>query len=360
LSTSRTHQKDLSGRRTSRPPYRISEIAQQAGLSPATVDRVLHDRPGVRPSTVAEVHRAITDLGRQRTQLRLGARTFLVDLVMLAPSRFSSAVRLALEAELPTLRPAVIRSRFHLRDEGTAQEIVRVLDQIDRRGTSGVILKAPDDPAVVDAIARLAERNIPTVTLVTDVPASRRVGYVGMDNRAAGATAAYLLTAVTPHEPGTVLVTVSRSIFRGEEEREMGFRATMRNLAPHRPIREITDTDGLDASLFAAVSAALHRDPAIDSVYSIGGGNRATLASFDRAGRDVRAFLAHDLDDENVALLRQGRLTAVLHHDLRIDMRQACRLLLQAHGALPGRLSSRLSQIQVITPYNQPGASAGS
>ena len=354
MNTSEPHQKDLRNSRPARPPYRIREIAQQSGLSAATVDRVLHGRPGVRPGTVAEVQRAITDLGRQRTQLRLGGRTFLIDLVMLAPTRFTDAVSKALESELPTLRPAVIRARFDLRQSGSAHDIARVLDTAAKRGTAGVLLKAPDDPVINEAVARLADRGIPTVTLVTDLPTSPRAAYVGMDNRAAGATAAYLLTAVTSHDPGSVLVTVSRSMFRGEEEREMGFRAAMRHLAPQRAIREITDTDGLDASLLAAVTAALAGDPTIDSVYSIGGGNAATVEAFDRAGRRPRAFIAHDLDDDNVALLHQGRLTAILHHDLRADMRQACRLVLQARGALPGQPASRPSQIQIITPYNQP------
>ncbi len=95
------------------PPYRIREIAQQAGLSTATVDRALHGRPGVRASTVAEVHRAIADLDRQASQVRLGGRTFLVDLVMLAPRRFTSAVRRAAEAELPTLRAIAAPDQHH-------------------------------------------------------------------------------------------------------------------------------------------------------------------------------------------------------------------------------------------------------
>ena len=136
----------------------------------------------------------------------------------------------------------------------------------------------------------------------------------------------------------------------------MGFRTAMRRLAPERPIREITDTDGLDASLLAAVTVALDQDRAIDSVYSIGGGNGATFDAFDRARRTPRAFIAHDLDHDNVALLQRGRLTAILHHDLRADMQQACRLVLQARGVLPGPPVSRASQIQIITPYNQPGS----
>ena len=57
----------------------------------------------------------------------------------------------------------------------------------------GVILKAPDVPEVTAAVARLSEHGIPVVTLVTDLPFSQRVAYVGIDNRAAGATAAYLV-----------------------------------------------------------------------------------------------------------------------------------------------------------------------
>ena len=112
--------------------------------------------------------------------------------------------------------------------------------------------------------------------------------------------------------------------------------------------------------MLAAVGEALDRDPAIDAVYSIGGGNTATLGLLRPRRQKRSGFLAHDLDGDNIALLRQGRLTAVLHHDLRSDMRQGLPAAAPGARRVAGRLSSRPSQIQVITPYNQPGASAGS
>ena len=339
-----------------RHPYRIREVAMQAGLSEATVDRVLHKRGNVRASTEREVYQAITDLERQQAQLRLSGRTFLVDLVMQTPERFSTAVRSALEAELPSLRPAVIRARFHLRETSPIADVVATLDRLPGRRSQGVILKAPAVPEIAAATTRLVRAGIPVVTLVTDIPESERLAYVGMDNRAAGATAAYLLTQWLGTEPGSVLVTLSSTFFRGEEEREMGFRTTIRRLQPDRRLVDVTESGGLDETQHDLVLAALTDDPSICAVYSIGGGNVSTAAAFDVLNRPCSVFIGHDLDHHNTRLLRDGRLSAVLHHDLHQDMRRACQIIMQAHKALPGPILSWPSNIQVITPYNVPGS----
>lgn len=339
--------------------FRVREIAAQAGLSEATVDRVLHQRGGVRASTVDEVQQAIADLGRQRSQLRLAGRTFMVDVVVQAPPRFSVAVRAALEAELPSLRPAVIRSRFHLHQGASAPALAADLRRIARTGSHGVILKAPDLPEVTDAVARLADAGIPVVTLVTDLPATSRAAYVGIDNRAAGATAAYLLSQWLGERPGDILVVRGRGSFRGEDEREMGFRGTLRDSWPHRAQIDVVDEEDQAGAVAVSVRAALALHPGIRAVYSMyagAGGNTAVLDAFDALGRRCDAFLAHDLDGENAPLLQQHRLTAVLQHDLRHDLRRACQVIMQAQGALPGPIAALPSTVQIITPYNVPPA----
>ena len=335
--------------------YKVREIAQQAGLSDATVDRVLHERPGVREATRLEVQQAIRDLDKQRSQLRLSGRKYLFDVVMQAPERFSSAFREAVEAELPALAPAVVRTRFHFRETGSEPAMVDALDRIRTRGPHGAIVKAPDTAEVAEAIDRLTAEGIPVVTYATDVPRSSRIGYVGIDNRDAGATAAYLIDQWLGDEPTAVLVTMSSNAFRGEEEREMGFRAEMRRAlgGAGRPVVEINESEGLDDTIEQLVLDVLDAHPEIGAVYSIGGGNVATLRAFEQKGRRCRVFIAHDLDEDNRALLRARKVSAVLHHDLRADANLAGRMIIQARGGLSG-VTNAMSTIRVITPHNMP------
>jgi LacI family transcriptional regulator len=333
--------------------YKVREIAQQSGLSEATVDRVLNDRPGVRENTRAEVQQAIADLDKQRAQLRLNGRRYLIDVVMQTPRRFSDAFRDAVEAELSTFAPAMLRARFHLWETGATAATVEQLAQL--RGSHGVILKAPDEPPVADAVDRLVDTGIPVVTYTTDVPNSARCGYVGIDNHGAGVTAAYLmqqwLGADTAPEKVGVLITLSRNVFRGEGEREVGFRSALRGAG--LDVIDVTDSDGIDATNERLVLDALRRHPEIEAVYSVGGGNAATVAAFEKLGRRCRVFIAHDLDADNRRLLRDGRISAVLHNDLRADARLALRMILQARGALPAE-PVRPVPVQIVTPYNIP------
>lgn len=338
-----------------RQPIPIREIAVQAGVSDATVDRVLHGREGVRATTVARVKRAIKELERQQAEFEMGGRTFTIDLVMHTPKRFSTAVRAAFEAAAPSMRPALFRVRPHVYERIAPSRIAHTLDTIASRGTQAVVLKAPDVPVVVEAVERLVERGIPVITIVTDLPTSPRIAYVGIDNRAAGATAAYLIDQwLGPRSAdATVLVPISSLRFRGEEEREIGLRSIARTIAPGWTIVDLAENEGVEGAVAAQLEAVARRQR-IDAVYSIGGGNKGVLRVLDRHGQEPAAYVAHDLDADNVALLGAGRLSAVLHHDLRADARRACQLVMQHHGAIPGRPTTEPAPVQIVTPYNLP------
>ena len=336
-------------------PFPLKVVALQAGVSIATVERVVRGGAGVHPSTVRRVLQAQEELARQSVQVGLSGKKFMIDVLMVAPRRFTDSVRQALEAELPSLHPAVLRSRFHLHETLEVERIVELLERIRKNGSHGVLLKAPDLPPISAAVARLTEANIPVVTLVTDLPGSRRSTYVGMDNRAAGETAAYLIGQWLGSARQKVLVTLSSNRYHGEEEREVGFRRALRERHRNLGIVEVSEGHGIDGATGPQVAQALLEHPGIAGVYSIGGGNAAIVEAFAQAGRRCKVFIGHDLDADNLALLRAGAIQAVLHHDLGQDMRRACHDILRALGALPPlKKAQSLSAIQIVTPWNLP------
>ena len=336
--------------------HRLQDIAEQAGLSAATVDRVLHARPGVSARAVRAVETAMLDLDRQATQLRLAKRTLIVDVVLDAPSRFREVVRDAAQGAIASLRPATVRARFHESDSADPTEVARTVDAVGASGRAshGIVLKAPDDARVAAAVRRASERGIPTVTLVTDVGGSGRIAYVGLDNAAAGATAAYLLSHLLRGRPGAVLASLSHRAFLGEQERFGAFCERLAVLDPGRQVHALPDVRGDDDAMEQVTLAALTRHPEVVGVYSMGGGNAGLARALESAGRGATPYVAHDLDADNLPLLRSGVLTVVLHHDLRADLRAGLTQVLRAHRLVPGAPTSLPSQPQVVTPWNVP------
>jgi LacI family transcriptional regulator len=285
-----------SGGGADKPAHRIREIAARAGVSAATVDRVLHHRGGVRDSTVADVLRAIAELDGDR---QAPGPTIRIDVI--GPL----ALRTALEAELPGLWPAVVQAQFHHGDSAAA------LAKVVRSRSQGLIIQASVSPS---------DLKIPTVTL----PA--------WDD--AGATAAYLVEQWLADRAGDVLIV------GGESDPRSG--TFHRAMAEHRRLRVAPDVD--------AVRALLDDNPSVRAIYSFlsGAANTAIVEAFLESHRNYDVFVGNELDKENAELLRAHRISAVLHRDLRGDLRRACLALLRARPE-PVRTA-----IQVITPFNLP------
>ncbi len=92
----------------------------------------------------------------------------------------------------------------------------------------------------------------------------------------------------------------------------------------------------------------------IRAVYSMGGGNTAILDVLRQNGSLPDIYVAHDLDNDNRRLLEAGRLSFVLHHDLRVDLQNVFQAFLHHHKLMPDPLLSTMSHIQVVTPENIP------
>jgi LacI family transcriptional regulator len=332
--------------------FSIKQIAAQSGVSKATVDRELHQRGSVSPRTARRIAQAIQDLELQQRASLASGRTLPIDLVMHTPERFSSLTVAALLSQIKSFAPFRLTLRCHIFEEVTLEELQRELRRCSN-DSYGVLLKASDHQLLEGTIAELAELNVPVVTLVTDLPDSRRICYVGMDNVGAGRTAAWLLSRWLLRTAQTVAIVISSTDFRGEEQRMAGFIQALNQRAPYLKTITVSEGYGIDSLTFTQMCKALEQDSSIKSVYSVGGGNSAILRAFIAMQRQIEAFIGHDLDEENRALLTAEKIDAVIDHDLKEDARSAFSAILRFHGFLPETEDeAALSRVIVVTPYN--------
>lgn len=332
--------------------FPIKEIARQAGLGTATVDRAINKRSHVSPQTRARVAAAISELQGQEAQLAARGRRMFFDFVIEAPNRFSLEVRRVAESILPEISGAVCRPRFLFQEVMQEDEVTAALARIAKRGSQGVCLKARDLASIRNSIDALHAANIPVVTLVTDVSDCARIAYVGLDNQSAGQTAAYLVAFATQGKTGSVLTTKSQSSFLGEEERECAFVRALEIRRPELKVIDVSGGSGLTYETSKRVAGALEKISDLRAVYSMGGGNRAVLQQLQEHCLTPDIYVAHDLDQENSDLLKTRQLDFVLHHDLRSDVKNAFIALLQHHGLSAAKTEISPSNIQIITPEN--------
>ena len=334
--------------------FPIKEIAQQAGLSTATIDRVLNKRAHVSHQTKARVKAAIAELETQETQLSARGRRMFFDFVVEAPTRFSREVQFAAEHVLTRVSAANCRLRFIAQEIMDEAEVVDALARIAKRGSHGVCLKARDTPLICASVNALVAAGIPVVTLVTDIQAPGRAAYVGLDNQSAGRTAAYLVSTALGAVTGSVLAVRSNDRFLGERERATAFTAALAHMCPNLRVVDVSGGSGVHFETSRLLAHLVDDLQNLKAVYSMGGGNRTILDIIQQNRLQPSVYIAHDLDQENRALIKRGHLQFILHHDLRTDMQNVFQAFLHTHNLLPDMPIQTISNVQVVTPENIP------
>ncbi|TIT07789.1 MAG: LacI family transcriptional regulator, partial [Mesorhizobium sp.] len=208
----------------------LTDIAREAGVSAATVDRVLNNRAGVRARTREVVLETAQRLGyiaenSNGPTTRTALRGDVMRLDFALPAGTNSFIKMLhrhIEAQAQS-RPD-LDVRVATIEGFNPDRLARLLQDLHGQ-TRGVGVIALDHPTVREAIRSLSASGVKVVTIASDILHVPRVAYIGIDNRAAGRLAGYLLNRfVSADRPGKVALFAGSLSYRGHEEREMGFR----------------------------------------------------------------------------------------------------------------------------------------
>ncbi len=339
----------------------IRDLSVAAGVSVATVNRVLAGSGKVGPATMQRVLEAAQSVGfyglgavQQRVasaqpQHRLGV-------IVQTPHRlFSQAIEKNLETvaeEFSQAGDGEALLRFeHLDDlspESVAARMLAVGETVDAIG-----VVAAEHPIVTDAIDRLAARGVPVIALVSPLSARAHVGFVGLDGWKVGRMAAWVFGHLCKAAPGKLGILVGTHRYRCHDQNESGFRSYFREHANERiTLLEPQSTFESDAIAREVTEKLLRSHADLAGLYVSGGGIGGALAALRDSGRSGQVVtVGYDLLDSTRAGLLDGSLTVVISHPFRRFAHETVVALVQAKASKAGKSGSAAGGLSVIVPF---------
>lgn len=310
----------------------VHDIAKEAGVSLATVDRVLNSRPGVREQTVDRVRQAVERLGYVRD----------INAANLARQRRYRFVFLLPEGKsqfLDSLENAVAEASSGLTDWRCELEVMHAtfrdppaLAEAERRilqtQTDGVAIMGHETPLIRDMVGRLKARGLTVVALVTDQPHSERDHFIGIDNLAAGRTAGVLMGRFLAGNTGRVAVIVNTTQSRDMIDRRAGFDEVLATRFPN--LVALPSLEGRDdrERVACVLEACLERQGPLVGIYCVGAGTRGvTRVIRERGLSDKLVVVAHELTPHCREALEDGTIDVVITQNVGHIVRSAVRVL---------------------------------
>ncbi|KMW59144.1 Transcriptional regulator, LacI family [Candidatus Rhodobacter oscarellae] len=300
----------------------IQDIAQAAGVSVATVDRVLNGRLKVREETARKVSEAAHRIGYHATNLieqRLRADLPELRVGFILQKIFQPFYQnVAAEIEDAMARAAGIRGKavIEFAQTQTPADIANLMVQM--RGRVDVVAaNAVNHVQVTEAVLTLKEAGIPTCALFNDFAQGERLTYIGTNNLKVGRMAAWMV-GTAARRAGKIAVFVGGHRWHGHELRETGFRSYFREARKDFQVLDTLVNLETRQLTYEATLNLLDRNRDLVGLYLAGGGMEGAIQALreNRKPGDV-ALVVNELTPESRSALGEGYLTMVIATPLR-------------------------------------------
>lgn len=259
------------------------DLAKHAGVSLATVDRVLNGRPNVSKRTAEKVEAAIEELNFARNQAAVNLarnRTFRFRFILpLTGDQYLSELQQQVEEAKENLALDFVlidSARIAVNDP---HDVANYLSRLERDDVDCVAIMAPESPQVRDAIVRLHERGIKSVQFLSGQEKLGDSDFVGVDNFAAGATAGKIIGRFQAKQPGQILVIAETMQAQDSIERRIGFDKIITEKFPHLDCLPSIETHADPDTAMRNIQRSFHYNENIVAVYVLSSEARVPICA---------------------------------------------------------------------------------
>lgn len=299
----------------------IKEIAELANVSIGTVDRVLHNRPGVRPEKREEIERIAGELGYQPNiaakALAFRKKPVTIGVIVYEHYQpYADTIMKGIKAAEKELKDFGVKIEILSMDEHVATLQVKLLDQLINQGVSGIMIRPIDDISIRDKIKEATDAGIPVITYNSDIDNSQRICFIGQNLYKSGEVAAELLGKIM-NKTGKVAILTGFFKVKAHNERIKGFVDVMSTYYPNIEIIDTIETLEDATITYNKVIELLETNKDLKGIYATAGCFKQMGQAIQLMGKEHQiAFSGYDLYPEVVHLVKEGIMDFAIAQDL--------------------------------------------
>ena len=264
----------------------IKEIADLAGVSRGTVDRVLNNRGEVNAETAARIMEIVKALDYRPNKaglaLAVRKRKYKIGVILFSENNpffdevMDGVHEKALELEDYGVSTITRRVEFELDDQ------LEAMDEMLAEGIHGLLIAPYNAKKIRQKIDEFVDRQIPVVTVNTDIEGSKRIAYVGSDYFQSGRMAAGIFGLLMQKSTELAIITGSSNVLC-HSERIHGFKEVLEADYPDIHIAEIRENHDDEFESYAITKQILENYPQMDALFftaaGVWGGCKAVIES---------------------------------------------------------------------------------
>jgi LacI family transcriptional regulator len=332
---------------------RIKDIADRAGVSTGTVDRVIHERGEVSKRTREKVLNILNELHYEPDVLArslASRRPFRIAVLLPFHTQenwFWKEPLTGISDACAELNHFKIEVREFLYDQFNKQEFIDrsrvILDYLP-----DAIIAAPVfNQETREFFDRCNEQRIPFISLNDNIGHPAQVSYVGQDSRQSGAVAAHLMN-ISMRESGRLLVVSiagDRDNYNHILNRETGFREywEQTNGSPVNEILSLAMPEDTYPYIKKELGAAFNKYGDIRGIFVTNSRVYHVARFLDNTGKREIMLVGYDLIKPNVKYLNNDTINFLINQKPR---EQGYKALISAFNAI--RLNKKTSPEQLI------------
>lgn len=249
----------------------MQSIADLAGVSRATVDKVIHNRPGVSDEVREKIRAIILETNYQPVQIRKFANEEkhkrMAIIMPKLQDPFFYDLKQGMDAAAASLCANGLKTDYYFCTDFEPQQIVSILDYLKDSQIDGIALRGLLNKTMIDRVNEFIDRGIPVFTFDADIPSSRRIGFIGEDPFRTGQLAASLASRSLEHGSKIAILTGSRHV-TSCVNRIKGFTSYLSQHAPSIKIAAIEETLSQHVFTYQKTARILREHPDIDGIWN--------------------------------------------------------------------------------------------